>query len=44
LAIQWQTSGVPLEAHLRTVNALTQLFFLAMLGVAIYDWRLKIDD
>lgn len=31
LAIQWQTGGLPLEAHLRTVNALAQLFFLGML-------------
>ncbi len=35
LAIQWQSSGMPLEAHLRTVNALAQLFFLGMVAVAV---------
>jgi MFS family permease len=37
LAIQWQTSGVPLETHLRAVNALAQVFFLAMLVVAFWS-------
>ncbi len=36
LAIQWQTSGMPLESHLRLVNALAQLFFLALLVAALW--------
>jgi hypothetical protein len=35
LAIQWQTQGVPLDEHLRIVQALALLFFLGMLLVAI---------
>jgi hypothetical protein len=36
LAIQWQTGGMPLETHLRIVNALAQLFFLVMI---VYGFR-----
>lgn len=36
LAIQWQTSGMPLESHLRLVNALAQIFFLALLVVTLW--------
>jgi hypothetical protein len=34
LAIRWGAEGVPLEDHLRIVDALAILFFLAMLIVA----------
>lgn len=34
LAIQWEAAGVPLEQHLRIVDALAILFFLGMLVVA----------
>lgn len=36
LAIQWQTSNLPLENHLRWVNALSQVFFLALLILALW--------
>ncbi len=35
LAMQWQSSGVTLEAHLRLVNALAQVFFLVMVAVGV---------
>jgi hypothetical protein len=34
LAIRWEAAGVPLDQHLRIVDALAILFFLAMLVVA----------
>lgn len=34
LAIRWQTQGMPLEAHLRMVQALALLLLLAMLATA----------
>jgi MFS family permease len=34
LAIRWEAAGVPLEEHLRLVDALAVLFFLALLGIA----------
>lgn len=37
LAIQWHTSGMPLAQHLRLVQALALLFFLALLWAAV--WR-----
>jgi MFS family permease len=36
LAIQWHTTGMPLAQHLRMVQALALLFFLAMLLVAVW--------
>lgn len=35
LAIRWHTSGVPLDEHLRIVQALALVFFLAMLVFAV---------
>lgn len=39
LAIQWHTTGMPLEQHLRMVQALALLFLLAMLLVAVWPLR-----
>lgn len=39
LAIQWQSSGVPLEQHLRTVNSVAQLFFLGLIVAALWPKR-----
>jgi MFS family permease len=36
LAIQWHTAGMPLEQHLRLVQALALLFFVGMLLVALW--------
>jgi hypothetical protein len=39
LAIQWQSNGVPLEQHLRTVNSVAQLFFLGLIVAALWPKR-----
>jgi MFS family permease len=41
LAIQWHTSGMPLGQHLRLVQALALLFFLAMLLATIWPLQRK---
>lgn len=43
LAIQWQTRGMPLDEHLRLVQALALLFLLGMLLLTIrpLKWRAK---
>jgi MFS family permease len=41
LAISWEAAGVPLDQHLRIVDALAILFFLAMLVVAWLPTRRK---
>ena len=41
LAIQWQTQGMPLDEHLRIVQALALLFLLGMVLAAIRPLRSK---
>ncbi len=41
LAIQWQSSGLALETHLRAVNALAQVFLLLLLGAALWPHPAK---
>jgi hypothetical protein len=41
LAISWEAAGVPLDQHLRIVDSLAILFFLAMLVVAWLPTRRK---
>ena len=43
LAIQWHTSGMPLEQHLRLVQALALVFFVGMLLVALWPNRARIN-
>ncbi len=46
LAIYWHTSGMPLEQHLRLVQALALLFFVGMLLVALWPngTRMNTDE
>jgi MFS family permease len=41
LAIQWHTSGMPLEQHLRLVQALALLFLVGMVLVALWPMRTR---